>query len=222
MDVEQLTLKQEQFCQAWVDLKGNGTQAALEVYDIENKQVLFEGPPEKYFEKGKLVNQDQIDHWYKLKDKIESVASSIASENLRIPEIQLRIDEILDERGFEDKTVKREHFKLIVDADDKTKRLAIRDYYELKGKLVKKLDLTTKGLAINSFREMTTEELEKIANGEDTATQEDDSESTTNNSDTENPGETTADQEANQPETTGSEEGTSDEGTGQEKPAELQ
>jgi hypothetical protein len=58
----------------------------------------------------------------------------MATEYLRKPLIIKRIDEILDERGFTDETVKREHFNLIKNGDEAVKMRAIDSYYKLKGK----------------------------------------------------------------------------------------
>lgn len=101
--LDKLTMKQEIFCQEWVDSLGNGTKAALKAFDI--------------------------------KDNNEETASSMAYEYLRKPEINKRIDEILDERGFNDETVKKEHFKMVKqDSDYGVKMRAISDFYKLKGK----------------------------------------------------------------------------------------
>ena len=116
------TPKQEMFCQLWVDLVGNGTIAALKVFDIENKELL------------EIPEKDRTEVQADLINKAYNTASVMSSEYLRKPRVIKRIDELLDERGFCDETVKREHFKLILKADEGVKMRAISDFYKLKGK----------------------------------------------------------------------------------------
>lgn len=135
---EDLTLKREIFCQEWVDTVGNGTQAALKAFDIAGKEILEQEEPVPYMGKDKeLVEErkEEIAAYKREVKRVWNVASSIAHETLRIPEINKRIDEILDERGFNDEAVKKEHYKLLrQDAEPNAKGRAIADYYKLKGK----------------------------------------------------------------------------------------
>lgn len=118
-----LTMKQEIFCQEWVDTVGNGTLAALKAFDIEDKELLEIDVKDRTPEQIKRVNQ------------VFNTAAVMANEYLRKPNISQRIDQILDERGFNDGSVKREHFKVLKqDEDLGTKMRAISDYYKLKGK----------------------------------------------------------------------------------------
>src|ERR1035437_7046548 len=117
MEKEKLTLKQEIFCQEWVDTVGNGTRAALKAFDIEGKEAY-----------------DLKETLFEEKARIESVAASMANEYLRKPNVSKRIDEILNERGFNEVSVKREHFKVIRQDDDlSVKQRGISDFYKLKG-----------------------------------------------------------------------------------------
>lgn len=127
-----MTLKNEMFCQAWVDHKGNATWATLEVFDITGKEIFEEGP--KKDKKGNITDVARIE-WKKECRRVESVASSVGNEYLRKPAIRARIDQILEERGFNDDSVKREHYKIMAqDKDLSAKMRAVSDYYKLKGK----------------------------------------------------------------------------------------
>lgn len=131
-DKNNLTLKSEIFCQAWVDCIGNGTQAALAAFDITGKEIIDEGP-----KKGKtgFVTVKSKEEWKEKVRKVQNVAASVAKEYLRKPHILKRIDEIVAERGFNDAFAQREHFKLMAqDKDLSSKMRALSDYYKLKGK----------------------------------------------------------------------------------------
>lgn len=136
---EDVTLKQEIFCQSWVDTVGNGTQSALIAFDIENKELL--DIPEK----------ERTDEQRILANSAYKTASVMSNEYLRKPSVIKRIDDILEERGFVDSIVKQEHFKLIKGADENTKMRAIDSYYKLKGKITDKIDHTTNGEKIAGF-----------------------------------------------------------------------
>lgn len=131
-DKNDLTFKSELFCQAWVDNKGNGTLAALDAFDITGKEIIDEGP-----KKGKtgFVTVKSKEEWKEKVRKVQNVAASVAKEYLRKPHILKRIDEIVQERGFNDSAVQREHFKIMAqDKDLSSKMRAVSDYYKLKGK----------------------------------------------------------------------------------------
>ena len=141
-DKIKLSFKQELFCQAWVDFKGNGTVAALLAFDIKGKEILEKDPPKPKKSKGRITNRAEIDIYYDKKVKVKNTASTLAHENMRKHDILKRIDQLLDERGFTDETVKREHFKLITDAGkEEVRRASIADYYKLKGRFADKLKL---------------------------------------------------------------------------------
>lgn len=141
--------KWEIFCQAWVDTLGNGTQSALEAFDISGKEFC-ETDWKDLSEENKISRR-----------KAEATAANMAREYLRKPEIRKRCSEIMEERGFNDAEVEKEHYKLIKqDSDWGVKRAAIRDYYQLKGKLTDHVDLTTKGEKISTG--LTDEEKAKL------------------------------------------------------------
>lgn len=149
--MEDLTLKQELFCQEWVDTVGNGTLAALRAFDISGKESLdlelekFVGESEDSFKERQKFQEKE-------EKRVSNVAAVMANETLRIPKVIKRIDQLLEERGFTEEAVKQEHFKLVKqDHDLSTKARAISDYYKLKGKFVEHVDHTTKGEAITGI-----------------------------------------------------------------------
>lgn len=118
-----LTVKQEMFCQAWIDFLGNQTQASLFAFDVKDKELL------------EIDKKDRTDEQKLLIKTVYVTASNIGSEYFRKPLVRERIDQIIDERGFNDKAVKREHFKLLTGSnEDGTRMRAISEYYKLKGK----------------------------------------------------------------------------------------
>ena len=119
---DKVTMKQEIFCQEWVDQVGNGTQSALIAFDIEDKDVL------------NIPESDRTPEQEELAKRVYNTAASIAREYLRKPQVNKRIDTILDERGFNNEEVKKEHFKILKYGKDEVKMRAISDYYKLKGK----------------------------------------------------------------------------------------
>lgn len=149
---EDVTLKQEIFCQSWVDTVGNGTQSALIAFDIDGKDIFEIEEPLKPTNKELLQEWEEEIKQLKLKkNRVYSVAASMATEYLRKPEVIKRIDAILEERGFNDDAVKREHFKLLTQAKDEVRMRAIDSYYKLKGKITDKIDHTTNGEKITGF-----------------------------------------------------------------------
>ena len=142
-DKIKLSFKQELFCQAWIDFKGNGTVAALLAFDIKGKEILEKDPPKPKKKKGRIINKEEIEIYWDKKSKVKNTASVMSLEYLRKPHILKRIDQLLDERGFTDETVKREHWRLITGdlIKDEVKRASIADYYKLKGRFADKLKL---------------------------------------------------------------------------------
>ncbi len=124
------TMKQEIFCQAWVDSVGNGTHASLMAFDIEGKEML------------ELAEKYRTEEQKLIANKAYSTASTMATEYLRKPEVRKRIDEILDERGFNDETVKKVHFQLLQSAKSEVRMKAVESYYMLMGKIIEKKDVT--------------------------------------------------------------------------------
>lgn len=106
--MSKITEKQEEFCQRWVDSFGNGTLAALETYDIENKEFFNTEPPE--------APEDRKE-WKKSVDKMKEGAINKANEVMRDLGVLKRIDELMDERGLTEMAVKRSMFKLMNDKD---------------------------------------------------------------------------------------------------------
>lgn len=105
-----LTYKEKLFCETYLDFKGNGTSAAMEVYDCANYKV----------------------------------AGSVAYENLRKPQIFQYVNTLLDEYGFSDENVKKQHlFILNQMADLAAKNKGIDMFYKLKGEYApEKKDIT--------------------------------------------------------------------------------
>lgn len=149
---EDVTLKQEIFCQSWVDTVGNGTQSALIAFDIDGKELLEQEEPVEPSDKElKLAWQEELKQLRLKKKRVLGVAGSMATEYLRKPDVIKRIDVILEERGFNDDAVKREHFKLLTQAKDEVRMRAVDSYYKLKGKITDKIDHTTSGEKITGF-----------------------------------------------------------------------
>lgn len=162
--VEQSTLKQEIFCQEWVDTIGNGTLASLKAFDIKDKDLLeVELPPRPKDKKQILKWEKENEITIKRRKQVYSTASNMASEYLRKPYIIKRIDEILEERGFNDEAVKRQHFKLLTGSKDEVSIRAVDSYYRLKGKFIDKSEITgLNGGAIEvKYKELTDEELKE-------------------------------------------------------------
>ena len=134
---EDATLKQEIFCQEWVDTIGNGTVAAIKAFDIKDKELIDQELPAKPKERKEIKKwKAEVEDIKKRKRRMFSTAAAMASEYLRKPNIIKRIDDILEERGFNDDAVKREHFKLISGSKDEVRVRAIDSYYRLKGKYI--------------------------------------------------------------------------------------
>lgn len=127
-----LTLKQEMFAQTWVDLGGNGTRAALTVFDIKGKEAIENGPEKT---KTGFITKKAKDEWKRECLRLENIGAAMGNETLRSPKVRQRIKELLSERGFNDDAVEREHFKIMAQNKDlSTKMRAISDYYKLKGR----------------------------------------------------------------------------------------
>jgi len=107
---EKLNPKQELFCKMYTSLEremfGNGVESYLEVYDVDRS-------------KG---------NWYK-------TACSNASRLLSNDKVCERINDLLEEQGFNDENVLKQHlFLLNQHTDLKTKMKAIESFYKLTGK----------------------------------------------------------------------------------------
>lgn len=122
-----LTLKQKMFCIAYLEESGNGVEAVIKAgYECRFKDNKGEYIPFAYNRK---------------------LAAVIAYQNLKLPHISSYISSKLEEYGFTDDHVDKQHLFLInQNADLKTKMAAIKEFNALKGRLApKKLDLSTLG-----------------------------------------------------------------------------
>lgn len=123
-----VTMKQEEFCQLYVngdkELFGNGVHSYAEAYDMDKSKP----------------------NWY----KTSVAAASRLLTNVKIIE---RIRQLLEEGGFKDENIEKQHLFLINQHTDLgVKMRAIADYYKLKGKYAPdKHDHTTKGEKITGF-----------------------------------------------------------------------
>ena len=97
-----LSLKQQLFCQAYVETFGNGTEAVMQAgYDVSKK----DGHPDR------------------------NLAKSIASENLTKPDILAYINLLLDKAGLNDETVGSHHWFLISQFSDLAIKAKAIDMY---------------------------------------------------------------------------------------------
>jgi len=95
-----LTLKEKLFSEAYLEFKGNGTEAAMEAFDCANYKV----------------------------------AAAVAYEYLRKPHIFAYIDLKMEDYGYSDENVKKQHLFIINQmADLSAKNKALDMYYKLKG-----------------------------------------------------------------------------------------
>ena len=118
---EELNLKQDEFCKAYIskDFFGNGTQAYLEAYGLKDEE-------DKH-----TITYD--------------TARVNASRLLTNANILKRINSLLEEGGFNEQNVDKQHLFLINQhADLKTKMNAIKEYNRMKerGAEVHKFDFT--------------------------------------------------------------------------------
>lgn len=115
-----LNPKQERFCQLYAtseEFFANGVRAYAKAYGINIK-----------------------------KTSNYNVARTQASILLTNPNVLKRIDELIELDGFNDTYADKQLAKLIMqDADLSVKRAALRDYNQLKGRIIERLDHTSKG-----------------------------------------------------------------------------
>lgn len=121
-----LTLKQQMFCLAYLEEKGNGVEAIIKAgYEVRYKDNKGEYIPNAYNRK---------------------LAAVMAYEMLKLPHITSFITLKLEEYGFTDDNVDKQHLFLINQYSDlKTKKSAIDSYNKLKGRIIDKHDLTSGG-----------------------------------------------------------------------------
>lgn len=130
-----LNPKQEMFCQLYAtdrEFFGNGVQAYLEAYDPDQSKT----------------------NWYK-------TACAAASRLLTNVKVCDRINEILEESGFNDVAVDRQlAFLLTQHGDLKTKLGAIKEYNKLKARVS---DGPKVQVVVNPYAELSADELRKLA-----------------------------------------------------------
>jgi hypothetical protein len=119
-----LTLKQKRFCELFAtdrEFFGNGTQSYVEAYNVDLTK------PNAYI-----------------------TARSGAKENLTKPHLLKYINMLLDEMGLSQTHVDKQLLFLITqNADFSAKLGAIREYNNLKGRIIKRMDHTTGGESFN-------------------------------------------------------------------------
>lgn len=130
-----LNPKQERFCQLYatdVEFFGNGVQSYIEVYEPDTSKP----------------------NWY----KTSLAASSRLLANVNICK---RINEILEETGFNDVAIDKQLAFLIAQHTDyKSKLGAIKEYNSLKKRITQKIEAEVK---VSPYGELTAEELRKLA-----------------------------------------------------------
>lgn len=130
-----LNPKQERFCQLYatdVEFFGNGVQAYIEAYDPNTSKP----------------------NWYK---SAQASASRLLSNVI----ICNRINEILEDTGFNDVAIDKQLAFLITQHTDyKSKLGAIKEYNSLKKRITQKIEAEVK---VSPYGELTAEELRKLA-----------------------------------------------------------
>lgn len=115
-----LNLAQEEFCKLYSseqEFFGNGVDSYVEAYDVDKTKP----------------------NWY------DSAASS-ASRLLRNVKITTRINEILEQTGFNDAFIDKQLSFLVAQHSDFGSKLgAIKEYNKLKQRIIERQDITTKG-----------------------------------------------------------------------------
>lgn len=121
---DELKARQEKFCQLYakdVDFFGNGVAAYLEVYDVDKSKP----------------------NWY----KTACAAASRLLSNVKVCE---RINEIMEECGFNDIAVDKQHAFLIAQHEDKHVKLgAIKEYNKLKQRIIEKVEVDLPKLIVD-------------------------------------------------------------------------
>ena len=122
-----LTVKEELFCQSYVELLGNGTQAAVSAYNIDMSR------------KG----------W-------QSTAGAMANENLRKPKILTRVRELLNLAHMNDESVDTEvAFCLRQNEDLNVKMKAAEMYNKLGGRYQKDNEQKRANISIDGINYVT-------------------------------------------------------------------
>lgn len=127
-----MTLKEKKFVELYMQGGANGTQAVIDAgYDVYNKKT-------------GAINRN--------------LAAVIAYELLRKPHIYSFVNVLMDQYGFNDGNVERQHmFLLNQDADLTAKRGAVDMFYKLKGKYA------PEKIAMTPLEKMSDQELQAAA-----------------------------------------------------------
>ena len=121
-----ITPKEKIFCDVYLETGGNKTIAALEAYEIANKELCK-------IRWRELGENDKVK-----RRRAESVAATMGSKKVRKGEIKAYIDTVLENNGWVEKEVRVEHFKNIKQSKQLgVKNTAIDMYYKLKSKYPK-------------------------------------------------------------------------------------
>ncbi len=117
-----ITPKEKIFCDVYLETGGNKTIAALEAYEIANKDLCK-------IRWRELGENDKVK-----RRRAESVAATMGGKKVRKGEIKAYIDTVLENKGWVDKEVRVEHFKNIKQSKQLgVKNTAIDMYFKLKG-----------------------------------------------------------------------------------------
>lgn len=179
---EELTLKQELFCQYYVKndaLYGNATLAYAEAYgyDLENADrddmeyemwdgSIMTGHELHDYNIRQKDSKDKLDYIQMVKEstytRMYNVCSVSSSKLLRNPKINQRVKDLLNEM-LNDSDVDAELAKMIRDKkNDNAKIQAIKEYNKLKMRIVDRVDATTMGKPLSiAFDKAFTSETEQ-------------------------------------------------------------
>lgn len=160
-DESPLTLKQDKFCRLYTtegDTFGNGSLAYALAYGYD---LLGASREDETDENNRIIKDSS--EWF----KTNNTCGSSASRLLRNGKIVKRKNQLLV-AGLNDEMVDAKLKEHIVKARADVSLNAIKHYADLKGRVIKKIDLTTKG---NSLTGMSDAELEAMTNVPDEQTQ---------------------------------------------------
>jgi hypothetical protein len=162
---DQLTLKQECFCRNYTqnyEFMGNGTLAYADAYDVD-LEILPKDDAVYVFEDGSTTLQSAYEAlWrkddiknkeYKVKekssyDKHYFSCASMASRLLKNVKIQQRIIDLSNE-FLNDKVIDKRLKEIAIKGEDKDSINAIKVYNDIKGRIIKRTDLTSGGEKLN-------------------------------------------------------------------------
>lgn len=153
---QELNLQQEKFCQMYVkndECFNNATKSYAEAYEYDLDSL---SKDDAVKEGNKIIEKSSYDKAY-------NVCSVGGHALLRKPKIQERIIELFNE-VLTDEQVDAELAKVIRQGKELTPKInAIKVYNEVKGRVVKRQEITGKdGKDLNIFSTLSTEELRKL------------------------------------------------------------